>query len=224
MAYRVFIVEDDTVIAAAMKKHLESWGLEAVCAEDFRNILPRFAAFSPHLVLMDISLPFFNGYHWCGEIRKLSKVPVVFISSASDNMNIVLAMNMGGDDFIAKPFDLSVLSAKVLAMLRRSYDFAGQTGLIEHRGAILNTSNGTLSANGQNVELTRNEYRIMQVLLENRGSVVGRDTLMTRLWETDSYVDENTLAVNINRLRKKLSAAGLCDYILTKRGEGYMIE
>lgn len=224
MAYRVFIIEDDAAIAAAMKKHLESWGLEAACAANFQNILPQFAQFVPHLVLMDISLPFFNGYHWCSEIRKLSNVPVVFISSASDNMNIVLAMNMGGDDFIAKPFDLSVLSAKVLAMLRRSYDFAGRTGLIEHRGAILNTSNGTLCANGQNVELTRNEYRILQVLLENRGSIVGRDTLMTRLWETDSYVDENTLAVNVNRLRKKLASCGLGDYITTRRGEGYLVE
>lgn len=224
MAYRVLIVEDDAVIAAAMQKHLASWGLEAARAEDFKDILPQFAAFSPHLVLMDISLPFFNGYHWCGEIRKISKVPVVFISSASDNMNIVLAMNMGGDDFIAKPFDLSVLSAKVLAMLRRSYDFAGQTGLIEHRGALLDTAKGTLYVNGQSVELTRNEYRILQVLMENRGNIVGRDALMTRLWETDSYVDENTLAVNIARLRKTLAAAGLCDYITTRRGEGYMVE
>lgn len=224
MIYRVLIVEDDANIANAIKKHLISWGLEAECAEDFQNILPRFAAFAPHLVLMDISLPFFNGYHWCQEIRKLSKVPVVFISSASDNMNIVLAMNMGGDDFIAKPFDLSVLCAKVLAMLRRSYDFAGQTALIEHRGAFVNTANGTLYVNGERVELTRNEYRILVILLENRGAVVGRDALMTRLWETDSYVDENTLAVNIARLRKTLAAAGLDDYITTRRGEGYMIE
>ncbi|HOS18475.1 MAG TPA: response regulator transcription factor [Clostridia bacterium] len=223
MEYRVLIVEDDANIAAAIKRHLESWGLEAACAEDFRNLLPQFAAFAPHLVLMDISLPFYNGYHWCAEIRKLSKVPVVFVSSASDNMNIVLAMNMGGDDFIAKPFDLSVLSAKVLAMLRRSYDFAGQTGLIEHRGALLNTANGTLRVGEQTVELTRNEYRILLILLENRGAVVGRDALMTRLWETDSFVDENTLAVNVARLRKKLASAGLADYVSTRRGEGYMI-
>lgn len=224
MAYRVFIIEDEQTIAAAMKRHLESWGLEVACAEDYQNILPQFAAFSPHLVLMDISLPFYNGYHWCAEIRKVSKVPVVFVSSASDNMNIVLAMNMGGDDFIAKPFDLPVLSAKVLAMLRRSYDFAGMTGLIEHRGALLNTANGTLHIDGRGVELTRNEYRIMQVLMENRGAIVGRDALMTRLWETDSYVDENTLAVNVARLRKKLAAAGAGDLIATRRGEGYMIE
>ncbi|HWQ58345.1 MAG TPA: response regulator transcription factor [Clostridia bacterium] len=224
MTYRILIVEDDANIAAAIKKHLESWGLEAACAEDFRDLLPQFASFAPHLVLMDISLPFYNGYHWCAEIRKLSKVPVVFISSASDNMNIVLAMNMGGDDFIAKPFDLSVLSAKVLAMLRRSYDFAGQTGLIEHKGALLNTASGTLHVNGNGVELTRNEYRILLILLENRGAIVGRDALMTRLWETDSYVDENTLAVNVARLRKKLASAGLTDFISTRRGEGYMIE
>lgn len=178
----------------------------------------------PQLVLLDISLPFFNGYHWCNEIRKLSKVPIVFISSASDNMNIVMAMNMGGDDFIAKPFDLVVLTAKVQALLRRTYDFSGQTNLIGHRDAILNLSDSTLLYNGVKIELTKNENKILQTLLENKGKTVSRDTLMTRLWETDSFVDENTLTVNITRLRRKLENAGLHSFIITKKGIGYLVE
>ena len=176
------------------------------------------------LVLMDISLPFYNGYYWCGEIRKVSKVPIIFLSSAADNMNIVMAINMGADDFIAKPFDMNVLTAKVQAMLRRSYDFAGQVTLIEHRGAILNTSDASLMYQGARIELTKNDYRILQILMENKGKVVSRDTLMTRLWETDSYVDENTLTVNMARLRKKLEASGLEHFITTKKGIGYLVE
>ena len=220
--YNILIVEDDRTIAGAMKKHIDAWGFNARCAEDFRNIMEEFADFNPQLVLLDISLPFFNGYHWCSEIRKVSKVPIVFISSASDNMNIVMAMNMGGDDFIAKPFDLNVLTAKIQAILRRTYDFAGQTGLIEHRGAILNTQDASLSYDGHTVELSKNEYRILLTLLENKGKVVSRDTLMERLWATNSFVDENTLTLNITRLRRKLSDAGLEDFITTRKGMGYI--
>ena len=220
--YNIFIVEDDKTIARAMKSHIEAWGFNAYMAEDFRNIMEEFADFNPQLVLLDIYLPFFNGYHWCSEIRKVSKVPIVFISSASDNMNIVMAMNMGGDDFIAKPFDLNVLTAKIQAILRRTYDFAGQTGLIEHRGAILSMQDASLTYDGQTVELSKNEYRILLTLLENKGKVVSRDTLMERLWATNSFVDENTLTVNITRLRRKLSDAGLEDFITTRKGMGYI--
>ena len=224
MVYKILIVEDDLVIAKAIRAHLQSWGCEAQCAADFQNVLGNFAAFDPQLVLLDISLPFYNGYHWCGEIRKISKVPVIFISSASDNMNIVMAMNMGGDDFIAQPFDLEVLTAKVQALLRRTYDFGGQAGLLAHRGAILNTSDTTLTYEGQRIDLTKNDYKILQTLMENKGKAVSRDTLMLRLWETDSYVDENTLTVNVTRLRRKLEAAGLRDFITSKKGIGYLIE
>lgn len=224
MNHRIFIVEDDRVIAAAVKRHIESWGCEARVVQDFRNVLKEFVAFDPHLVLMDISLPFFNGYHWCREIRNVSKVPVIFISSASDNMNIVMAMDMGGDDFIAKPFDLNVLLAKIQAILRRTYDFAAPAPTLEHRGAVLNTADASLMYQGQRIELTKNDYRILQTLLERKGSVVSRETLMEKLWETDSFVDENTLTVNIARLRRKLEAAGLPDYITTKKGLGYLIE
>ena len=217
-------MEDDDLIASQVAKHLEGWGYEVKCAEDFGNVLAEFAAFDPQLVLMDISLPFYNGYHWCGQIRQISKVPVIFLSSASENMNIVMAVNMGGDDFVAKPFDLQVLTAKVQAMLRRTYDFGGKTELLEHRGAIVNASDGTVTYGDRTVQLTRNEHRILVTLLRNKGKIVSRDALMTRLWETDSYVDENTLTVNVSRLKKKLEEAGLMDFITTKKGVGYLIQ
>lgn len=222
--YRIYIIEDDSIIAGKIKEHMTNWGFEARCASDFRNIMGEFAEYEPHMVLLDISLPFFNGYHWCEEIRRVSKVPVIFLSSASDNMNIIMAMSMGGDDFIAKPFDMNVLVAKVQAILRRTYDFGGQTQLIEHRGALLNMSDASLLYNGKPVELTRNDYKILLTLMENRGSIVSRETLMEKLWETDCFVDENTLTVNIARLRKKLDGAGLAGFITTKKGVGYIVE
>lgn len=222
--YRIYIIEDDGIIAGKIKEYMTNWGFEASCASDFRNIMGEFAEYDPHMVLLDISLPFFNGYHWCEEIRRVSKVPVIFLSSAADNMNIIMAMSMGGDDFIAKPFDMNVLVAKVQAILRRTYDFGGQTQLIEHRGALLNMSDASLLYNGEPVELTRNDYKILLTLMENRGSIVSRETLMEKLWETDCFVDENTLTVNIARLRKKLDGAGLAGFITTKKGIGYIVE
>ena len=224
MPFRILIVEDDPGIAEGIKRQAEAWGLEVRCADDLRNVMGEFAAFSPHLVLLDITLPFFNGYHWCSEIRRFSSVPIIFVSSASDNMNIVMAINMGADDFIAKPFDLNVLTAKVQAMLRRTYDLGGQARLLQHRDAVLNTDDSTLTYHGERVELTKNEYRILQVLMENKGKTVSRDVLMQRLWESDSFVDENTLSVNVARLRKKLDGAGLENFIATKKGMGYIVE
>ena len=222
--YRILIVEDDQIITSTIQKRLNSWGIEAREIRDFKNVLAEFSQLDPHLVLMDISLPFFNGYHWCNEIRRISKVPIIFLSSMADNMNIVMAMNMGADDFIAKPFDMEVLVAKVSALLRRTYDFAAATGIVEVRGAILNTNDASLTYQEQKVELTKNEFRILQVLMEQKGSVISRDLLMTKLWETDSYVDDNTLTVNVTRLRKKLEDVGLVQFILTKKGMGYLIE
>lgn len=221
--YKVLIVEDDAVIASAVQKHIQSWGYIAQCVRDFQHVLQTFVEFSPQLVLMDITLPFYNGYHWCGEIRKLSNVPVIFISSAADNMNIVMALEHGGDDFIAKPFDLNVLTAKVKAVLRRTYDFGGQSDFMQCGEAILNIGSAQLTFGGQTVELTKNENRILQALFENKGKVVTRDALMTRLWETDSFVDENTLTVNVTRLRKKLDGIGMTDWIQTKKGTGYLL-
>ena len=209
MNYKIMIVEDDAVIAQEIAANLESWGMQTSIVQDLSQVMKEFAQYMPHLVLMDISLPFYNGYYWCSEIRKVSKVPVIFLSSASENMNIVMAMNMGGDDFIAKPFDFSVLSAKVQAMLRRAYAFAGQTSLLEHRGVILNLSDTSLDVNGEKVELTKNEFRILQILFEHRDETVSREEIMKHLWDGDCFVDDNTLAVNMARLRKKLQEKGL---------------
>ena len=194
MEYRIMIVEDDPGIAGAIADCMAQWGLKAEAVSDFRRVMEDFARIQPHLVLLDITLPFMNGYHWCAEIRKVSSVPVIFISSASDNMNIIMSMNMGGDEFIAKPFDSGVLIAKVQALLRRTYDYAASAPVLEHRGAMLNT-----------------------------GTVVSREKLMEALWQSDAFVDENTLTVNVGRLRKKLDAAGLTDFIATKFGVGYLV-
>lgn len=223
-SYRLLLVEDDSVIAGEMKRHLEKWGYEVICAEDFGNVLGTFAACSPHLVLMDIGLPFYNGYYWCAQIRQISKVPIIFVSSASDNVSMVTAMQMGGDDLLPKPFDLQVLSAKVQAALRRAYDFGPAARLLSCGGAVLNLDHGTLTAAGQRVELTKNEHKILQLLLEHKGQIVSREAIMEALWASDSFVDENTRSVNVGRLRKKLEAAGLCNFIRTCRGAGYLAE
>ena len=224
MIYKIMIVEDDAVIAQEIAVNLESWGMQTSIVQDLSQVMKEFAQYMPHLVLMDISLPFYNGYYWCSEIRKVSKVPVIFLSSASENMNIVMAMNMGADDFIAKPFDISVLMAKIQALLRRSYDFAQSSPVIEHRGAFLDTGDNSLTYHGERIPLTKNEYRILLCLMENREKTVSREKLMEKLWESDAFVDENTLTVNVNRLRKKLDAAGLGGFITTKFGVGYIIE
>lgn len=222
--YKILIVEDDVAIATSLKEHLSSWNYEVAYVTDFHAVMASFISFDPQLVLLDIGLPFTNGHHWCAEIRKQSKVPIIFLSSAADNMNIVMAITQGGDDFIAKPFDINVLLVKIQALMRRTYDFAGQVNLLEHRGAILNMSDCSLFFAGHRMELTKNEYRILQVLFEHKTQVVSRENLMMRLWETDSYVDDNTLTVNIARLRKKLETCGLIDFITTKKGIGYLVK
>ena len=221
--YRIFCVEDDETIGKMIKRHLEKWEYDVHVAKNLSQVMTEFAAFDPQLVLMDIRLPFYNGYYWCTEIRKVSNVPVIFLSSVADNMNIVMAMNMGGDDFIAKPIDLNVMTYKLQAILRRAYDMSGSLPFLEYQGAVLNLNNGTLDYNGKSIELTKNEFRILQTLMENKGKVVSRDALMTRLWQMDSYVEENTLTVNVARLRRKLAAAGLPDLIHTKVGQGYIL-
>ena len=219
--YKIFVIEDDAVIARAVVEYIASWGWEARKAKDLTRVMEEFTAFAPHLVLLDIGLPFRNGYHWCAEIRKLSQVPIVFLSSASDNMNVVMAMNMGGDDFIAKPFDLEVLLAKVQAILRRTYAFQNQSAVMEHRNAILNLADMSLLYRGTRLELSKNEFRILQLLYENAGKTVSRETIMKRLWDNECFVDDNTLTVNMNRLRRKLEEAGIHDFIVTKKGVGY---
>lgn len=221
--YRILIVEDDETIAGLLKKHLESWGYEVFAVEDFAHVLAAFLKAEPQLVILDLKLPSFNGYHWCDEIRKISKVPILFLSSAADNMNMVMALSRGADDFMAKPFDLDVLVAKVQALLRRSYSFGRSADLLDCRGAVLNLGSGTLTYEGETLELTKNEKKILELLFGQAGKVVTRDTIMVKLWESDSFVDDNTLTVNMTRLRKKLEGIGLKDFIVTKKGLGYMV-
>lgn len=222
--YKIMIVEDDASLAKALQKTISSWDYDVRCVKRFDAVTDECREIEPHLVIMDIMLPFYNGYHWCAEIRKFSKVPVMFLSSAADNMNIVMAVNMGGDDFIAKPVDGTVLVAKIQALLRRCYDMPMPVPTFSHNGVMLDLGDTTVSYNGSTIELTKNEFRIMQTLLENKGKVVSRDTLMVKLWQADCYVEENTLTVNVNRLRHKLEEIGVTDLIKTKVGSGYIIE
>lgn len=222
--YRIFIVEDDLTIARTLADHLEKWDYEAKYAADFKNIIKEFIEFDPQLVILDIMLPLFNGFHWCQEIRKISRVPVIFLSSANDNMNIVMAMNMGGDEFIEKPFDLDVVTAKVQAVLRRAYSFQGAVEVIECRGIVLKLDTAIVNYKGKEKELTKNEFRILKLLMEKSGRIVSRDEIIEKLWESDEFIDDNTLTVNVTRLRRKLYSLGIEGVIKTKKGIGYIIE
>lgn len=219
--HKILLVEDDEVIRQQVRKILEQWGYEVVLVEDFMEVLSIFVKEEPHLVLMDIGLPLFNGYHWCQEIRKVSKVPIMFLSSRDQAMDIVMAINMGGDDFVTKPFDQNVLLAKIQGLLRRSYEFGKDQSLLEYMGVILNLKAMDLVYQGEVVSLTKNEFQILQVLFERSGNIVSREDLMKELWNSDFFIDDNTLSVNVARLRKKLEAVGLKDFIETKKGVGY---
>ena len=220
---KILIVEDDMVIANVLKQQIKKWNYEVKTVSDFKNVMECFVEFDPHMVLMDISLPFFNGYHWCTEIRKRSQIPVIFLSAASDNMNIVMAISMGGDDFIAKPFDLTVVTAKIQAWMRRTYTFQNQIHVLERQGVVLNIGSAELSYQNKKIELTKNDFKIMQILMEYAPNVVPREEIMKRLWESDEFIDDNTLTVNITRLRKKLEENGIDDFIRTRKGIGYYI-
>lgn len=222
--YNILIVEDNRTIAEKMGEHLSQWAYNVKIAEDFSDILGEVSRFAPDLILLDVMLPYYNGFYWCKEIRKLFKIPIVFISSASDNMNIVMAMDMGGDDFISKPFDMAVLTAKVGAILRRSYSYSGQVNVVEHAGAILNLMDASMTYEGKKTEFSKNEFQILALLMENVGSIVARDTIMMRLWDSENFIDDNTLTVNMTRIRKKLKDIGLEDFVKTKKGQGYIIE
>lgn len=222
--YRIYLVEDDETIAGALQRQLEKWGFLVQPAEDFGRIIEEFRAFQPHLVLLDISLPFYDGYYWCGELRRISQTPIIFLSSAGDDLNQVMALSMGADDFIPKPFRMELAVAKIKALLRRTYDFSGDPELLEAGDVALDLRSAELVYGENRLELSRNEFRILQLLMERRGQVVSREALMSRLWETDSFIDDNTLTVNMTRLRRKLADQGLSDFILTKKGMGYLVE
>ncbi|MEA4869786.1 MAG: response regulator transcription factor [Christensenella sp.] len=221
--HRIFIVEDDAVIAIEIAKSLTSWGFEADIARSFDRIDEEFAASGAQLVVMDISLPYYNGYYWCERIRRSSRVPIVFLSSRSDTADVVMAVNMGGDDYIAKPVDPELLIAKVQAVLRRAYDYEPAARLCL-RGAEFDAAASCLVTEGGRRELTKNEGRILLALLEKRGSIVSREALMLKLWDSDEFIDDNTLTVNVNRLRKTLSEAGMGDCVRTHKGQGYSID
>lgn len=222
--YKILIVEDDRTIAENLAAHLRRWNYEVEYAEDFKNVMEQFGRFEPQLVLLDIVLPFYNGFYWCQEIRKLSNVPIIFLSSANDNMNIVMAMNMGGDEFIEKPFDLGVVTAKIQAVLRRVYSLQGAVNIMDYQGLLLNLGDATVTFQGGKLELTKNEFRILQILMENAEKIVSRDEIIARLWESDEFIDDNTLTVNVARLRKKLESLGAKDLIRTKKGVGYFLK
>ena len=223
MTYRILLVEDDPVIAGEVQHHLTGWGYEVMVRDGFDDFDAEWAQLSPHLVLLDLMLPGRNGYHWCRLIRRVSQVPILFLTSAADNLNAITAMAQGADDLIAKPFDLGVLTARIEALLRRTYGYAAPAPVIAHRGLVYDAARATAAHGTQEVELTRNENRILQTLLDNRGSIVSREALMTALWEDDTYVDENTLTVNVARLRRKLADIGLVDLIETRKRQGYLL-
>lgn len=222
--FKIMIVEDDQKMSEIILKNITRWGFEGYYVQDFNNIFDDFVKYEPHLVLMDINLPAYDGFYWCGKIREVSKVPIIFISSRNTNMDIIMAVNMGGDDFIQKPFSLEVLMAKINALLRRTYDYTNaSTNIVEHNGAVLNLKDSTILFKDKKLELTKNEFKILYTLMRDKGEIVSRDKIMRALWEDESFVDDNTLTVNINRLRKKLEDLGLIDYIQTKKGQGYVI-
>lgn len=221
--YKVLIIEDDLNAAENICKFLSDWGLHCAYLQDFQQVMADYVRFNPEIVLLDVKLPHYNGFHWCEEIRKISKVPIIFISSVSDNLNMILAMNMGGDDYVVKPFDLNYLLAKINSLLRRTYDFQGTMNVIACGDVILNLDSAKLQYQGQTVDLSRNDFLILRELMSHQGKSVSRDDLMQALWNDNTFVDDNTLSVNVARVRGKLDKIGLGDFIATKKGMGYQV-
>ncbi|MFZ7822263.1 response regulator transcription factor [Priestia sp. 40] len=221
---KILIVEDDSKIYELVKEKFEQWSFEVVGVEDFQKVMEVFIAESPELVILDVNLPVYDGFYWCQQIRTVSKTPIVFLSSREHPMDIVMAMNVGADDYIQKPFNLDVLIAKVQALLRRTYSYGDTiSDVIEWNGAVLDLKKGSLHYNDREVHLTKNEFFILRLLLEERGKIVSREELMRRLWEDEKFVSDNTLSVNITRIRTKLEEIGLNDQIVTKKGQGYLV-
>lgn len=222
--FKIFIVEDDDKMAALMQENLVKWGYAGVKVKNFKEVFEEYTKNQPDLILMDINLPFYDGFYWSERIRRVSKVPIIFLSSRSESMDIIMAINMGGDDYITKPFSLEVLVAKIQALLRRTYSYQDNSAhIVEHRGAVLNQDNSTLTHAEKTMELTRNEFKILLMLMRHAGTILSREKLMQGLWDDASFIDDNTLTVNINRLRKKLTDLGLNDFISTKKNQGYIV-
>ncbi|MBU3157752.1 response regulator transcription factor [Clostridium estertheticum] len=222
--YKLLIIEDDKNMCEVLSNILSKWGFEVTVCEDFEKIIECFKECEPKVVLMDINLPICDGFYWCKNIRKISKIPIIFVSSRDSNMDIVMAINNGGDDYIQKPFDSNVLIAKIQAIIRRTYEYKNEEArVLKCDDLLLNLDNTTLLYNENSLELTKNEMLILQTLMENKGKGVSRSKLMKKLWDDDIYVNENTLTVNINRLRNRLEKVGIKDLIITRKGIGYII-
>lgn len=221
--FSIMIVEDDEVIASSLEEELKTWNYDAFQVTDFNHVLETFLEKQPKMVLLDIQLPAYNGYHWCQEIRKISEVPIIFITSRTDNMDLVMAIQMGADDFIQKPFHLSVVTAKIQALLRRTYDFTENENYLTVNQVVLKPAESILTYQGKRIDLTKNEMKIIEILFRNKGEYVSRENIMKHLWEDESFIDDNTLAVNIARLRKKLKHVEQNDFIKTKKGVGYAV-
>lgn len=221
---KIMIIEDDPSISQLISENLEKWQMSSYITKDFNNIIEQFNDYQPDLVLLDINLPVFDGYYWNQEIRKISKIPIIIISSRNSNMDQIMSMNMGADDFVEKPFSIDILIAKINALLRRTYDFTKRTDdVIEHNGLKLNLSSGTVEIDNNKIDLSKNEYKLLQRLLKDQGKIVTREQLLNFMWDDERFVDDNTLTVNINRLRGKIEKYGLKNYIVTKVGQGYII-
>lgn len=222
--FKIFVVDDSKIISEKLKEELEKWGFEIILVDDFEKVIDIFKKENPDLVVMDIALPYYDGYFWTRKIRDLSNVPIIFLSSKEDTMNKIMAMEMGADDFVSKPFDLDLLIAKIKALLRRTYDYKDNLDRLELGGLVLDLKSMTVSFCEKSIDLSKNEFKILETLMVNKGNVVSRDKLMTSLWSTDIYIDDNTLTVNISRLRKSLAGLGVDNFIKTKQGLGYYVE
>ncbi|MGE7366973.1 response regulator transcription factor [Desemzia incerta] len=218
---KIMIIEDDLTIAKSLQEELTKWSYQAFYTTDFNQIMELFTEQAPQLVLIDIKLPYFNGYYWCTEIRKVSQVPIIFISSQNERMDIVMAIQMGADDFISKPFDLTIAIAKIQALLRRTYDFNENDSFLNHQGVYLKANELRLQFEEKEMALTKTEMKILEQLFLHKSEFVSREAIMVSLWENEAFIDDNTLAVNIARLRKKLAEIGLENFIITKKGYGY---
>ena len=219
----ILLVEDNLEVAKEIKLSLEKWGMKVQLIEDFSNVLEEVVKKQPKLVLMDVNLPYYDGFYWCGRIREVSKLPILFLSSRDSNMDVIMGINNGGDDYITKPFSVEVLISKINALLRRSYDYVSSDSLLYYDDIILDTEKCILKKADKSVELTKNELKILSLLIKNKDKVVSRDKIMMSLWDDDEFVNDNTLTVNITRLRNKLKDIGVEDFIKTKKGLGYMV-
>lgn len=221
----IFIIEDDKALSREISLILNKWGYSTLEVNNFENITDEVLHCNPKLILMDINLPCYDGFYWCSQIRNFLKVPIIFISSRDNDMDVIMSINMGGDDYITKPFSPQILVAKIQAILRRTYSYNNElkSDIIKFKDITLNFVEGKVYFKDESVDLTKNELKIMHILMENQERIVSRDEIIEDLWDTDEFISENTLTVNVNRLRKKLSSIGLENFIETKKGQGYII-